>query len=192
MLVGELAGVYPDVMAVTQQEIIGRDLLAQSYYSTSWEKLGVEYDEAAAQRVVAACPEELRRPTDFHEGIRREARAVSDACKTAAIELMQPLVDRLFVSELVRTRWSLFGINYYEIGDVLPFHQDLNNPEIKTTIIASLVGTRLFKLRGIHRPLLLIPQDILLLDGGANPWHYAECIEGPSVSVVADVPELLY
>lgn len=172
---------------------IGEQLREQSYFSTSWRELGLEYDQVLAQEVIAASTEKLQRPP-VDQGVVREARAVSDNCKRLAKKMVTPLVEHLFDGDKyaeARNSWFLFGVNYYETGDLFPRHRDLNNPDIMTIAIVSLCGVRSLRV-GNNQPIEMVPGSVVLLDGANNPIHLATCVEGPSVSVVADVPELLY
>jgi len=168
-------------------------LRSKACFETSWEALGLPYDQALADEVVRTAPEEIARRL-VEAGVAREGRAISPACQLAAKNFMRPLVDCLFVGqefEHARRDWFLFGVNYYETGDVFPVHRDLYNSDLVTIVIASISGVRKFRVEST-RAMTLRPQSIMLLDGGANPEHSASCIEGPSISVVADVPSLLY
>lgn len=177
-------------MAGIQTDLIGEQLKRDSYFETSWEQLGIPYEHELAQQVIATSTEVLFRPPERPD---REARAMSEACRAAAKSLMQPVVERLFPgdeNERARRDWFLFGVNYYKTGQYFPPHNDLNDPDIVTIVILSLSGVR--RLGVANKLLELRPRAITLLDGGANPKHHALCIEGPSVSVVADVPAFIY
>lgn len=171
---------------------IGAELRQNNCVEIDWDVLGLTFDEVLAQEVIDHCPEDLKRPPQYDD-IPREGRAVSPTCLAAARSFMEPLVQRLFVGdkyEEARSNWRLFGVNYYEQGDVFPRHQDFNNPSIATVVVASLVGVRGLIVGNKH--LTLVPKSITIIDGGANPFHSAYCKVGPSVSIVADIPELLY
>ena len=192
MLAARVVAVYAGNMSATSLETLGTQIRTSVHALTSWEALGLTYDERLTQQIIAQCPEDLQRPPQ-EEGQRREARAVSQACRVAAWKLMCPLVERLFADEKyedARANWQLFGVNYYETGDFFPPHRDLNNSGIMTIVIATVSGIRRLNVEG--STLTLEPRSIAILDGSANPLHSAYCEEGPSVSIVADIPELLY
>lgn len=176
-------------------ESIAEELQAKHVVETSWEKLGLIFDNEAAEEVIRRCPEELYRdPTRDNEHTRTVARANSPACRAAARTFIEPVVDHLFEGDQyvdARKNWVLFGVNYYDGDDRFGWHHDLYNSDVKTIVIGSISGIRRLTVEG-YPPIDLEPESIVLLDGAANLWHKAECLEGPSVSVVADVPELLY
>lgn len=173
-------------------ETIGVELRNTSYYATSWEALGLPYDEVLAEEVIATCSENAIRPPQ--EEVQRSARGTSPACVAAAQRLVRPIVESLFVGdeyENARNNWFLFGVNYYERGDVFPRHHDFKKPELSTVVIASLTGIRRLKVEG-SPPITTAPGSITLLNGATNPEHQAWCVEAPSISVVASVPDILY
>jgi len=167
------------------------EVKASGFAETTWQDLGLPWGQAVADEVIRTAPE-LLVPRHEQKGNDRECpSARSKTCMNAAKALMQPLVERLFLSDEARNRWRLFAVNYYNQGDVFSPHTDFNTPEIKTALVASLCGERVLTITG-HQPLTLEPQSIVILDGGQNPEHRAQCTVGPSISVVADIPDLMY
>lgn len=154
--------------------------------------MGACYDEALADKVIETAPERLVREPSEDGQSRREARARSYACEQAATKLFRPVIDQVFSGSqfyLPRYRWDLFGVNYYETGDRFAMHEDYRTPKPLVVVILSLCGVRTLTVIG-QRPEQLTPGKIAFLDGRANPLHAADCTEGPSVSVVADVPDV--
>jgi len=170
--------------------VLGQQLRNTGSALTSWVELGLVYDEAGAGEVIRTVPEDLVWPHD--DEVKRSARAWSPACKAAAMVFARPVIDSLFEGddyERARRDAHLFGVNYYENASVFPKHRDFNNSDLSTAVILSLSGVRRLKADDITYRLK--PFSILLLDGAINPEHLAVCEEGPSVSVVVDVPGLL-
>jgi len=181
-------------MSVVNLEEIGRNLRQSACFETSFDELGLTFDDALALEVIASSTLSLTRPP-VEDGLRREARVESPLCKKVARSFMQPVVECLFPIDKypkAAKDWSLFGVNYYETGAVFPIHRDLINPDLATIVIVSLCGVRWLRVKGHDKPLRQIKGSVTLLDGGANPEHTASCLDGPSVSIVADVPSLMY
>jgi hypothetical protein len=174
-------------------EYIAEKLRNSALCVTSWQELGVPYDEEISELVLQTATQSLLRRPQEEGALREVARGASEDCRATARLLAEPIVERLFGGALyvkARQDWFLFGVNYYEQGDVFPVHRDLNNPDLTTVVIMSLSGVRMLRVEG-NPPVRLTKGSIALLDGGANPEHTAWCVEGPSVSVVVDVPALL-
>ena len=169
------------------------ELKESAVYAATCDELGITISDDLVQAVIGTTTEELvPRPTEDGE-LRREAVAMSPTCRLAANELVKSVIDQLLPDQkyyLARNRWSLFNINYYEQGDRNPMHIDFAEPQSDTmVVILSLSGVRRLEVRD-HPPIQLKPKMLAFLDGGKNPRHAAECIDGPSISVVADVPNL--
>lgn len=195
-------------MSLILGETVGEQLRGRSHLLTDWKQIGVAFDDAQADMVIQHAPEDLRRPyPDDETSIGRERRAASPACKDAARQLLQPLIDQIFAGDAhaeARENWKLFGVNYYEQGQWLPPHCDAIVPQDTTAIIASLSGMRILnvdekppvdfdletKLPSVD--LRLGRESLVLIDCSVNPSHSARCKVGPSISVVAEVPALPY
>ena len=89
-------------------------------------------------------------------------------------------------------------MNRYEAGGELGAHQDSVE---KTVLVVTASGARNFDVykRGetegsfstVEQSFLLGVGSVMILDGQADPGHAIQCVEGPSVSAVLDVPALL-
>lgn len=171
-------------------EKIGAEMRQKHFVRLSWQALGLNLDQDTTSEVITYATTHLvHRPAV--DGIRGEARVYSEQSKRAARKLIGPVVNALFpTNTYARERWHLFAVNYYEEGTQIPPHRDHDNPTISTTAILSLCGVRTLRIEG--EAIRQVAGDITLLDGGANPIHTAYCLQGPSISVVADIPELLY
>lgn len=173
---------------------LGTTLRQNQYAQTSFEELGLVFDEERATELALLAQANAHRMPSF-EGVLRESRGSLQICGDMARAFMQPIIDVLFCPDKypddVRSGWSFFGLNVYEFGDIFPPHRDFNNPEISTTVIASLTGIRQMRLTDINARINQVPGSVVLLDGAANPLHSVACISDTSVSVVADIRELL-
>lgn len=179
-------------MAVTEIDLIGEQLKATGYYKTSWEELGLEYDADAIQAVFDAIPNVPPRVVDIDE-MPIKCTITNSECDAAIQRLGAPVIEYLFSgiqNQFARERRRVFGANYYLTGDFFTHHKDYRRPEIMTAVVLSLSGVRNLVVSGQgHR---MEPGSIMLIDGMHNPVHSAQCLEGPSISAVIDVPELLY
>ena len=181
---------------------IERDLDSQHFHQMDWDALGVPFDHGLVDEIMAVggVPEYLARGTHPEEGKSRQAFVKSPQNTSRdyilpAIKLMDQVVESLFSGEQyerARNGWSLFNVNYYDTGDEFPPHNDFGLPGEKyvskpiTVVILSLSGVRRLQVED-NQPIIQRPGTITLLNGEANPRHSAVCLEGPSVSVVADV-----
>ncbi len=170
---------------------LGVELRTKGSAETSWAELGIPYCESWADEVIRTIPEHLV-GGDFVEGIRREAISMSRPCRTAAMEFARPVIGALFEGddfEKAREKAYLFNVNYYETDAFKGGHRDFNNSDTMTAIVLTICGRRKLTAEGTKHDQAR--GSIVLIDGGVNPWHSVICEEGPSVSVVVDVPELL-
>ncbi len=172
---------------------IGEQLRTQKFAVVSWHELGLDINSEICTEVIQRAPLSLITPgLNGDDDMYRSSRAMDERCLGAARSLATPVVERLFAHrQEALESWSVFGVNYYNQGDYLPFHRDFDKPEIATTAILSLSGVRTLTIEDC-RPLQLCPGVIALVDGMSNPLHTASCVEGPSVSVVLEIPSLLY
>jgi len=110
--------------------------------------------------------------------------------------LVEPIVKSLFMDNFnVMDALGVYAINHYEVGDFFNPHQDHFDG---TVMIATIIGRRRFDLykkepdddvfREISDSVILDVGSILILNGYKNLGHAAACLDGPSISVVADVP----
>ena len=174
--------------SLTKEQIT--HLRSRHFVNVSWQDLEIEQDEILHTAILSTVQNKLVHRLSV-EGLQGEAKADSDECRQAARAFARPVVHALFPTDAhAQNNWSLFAVNYYEQDTLNPPHLDKNNPDISTTVILSLTGVRILRVE--DEATRLHPGTITLLDGGYNPLHSAYCVDGPSISVVADIPQLLY
>lgn len=180
-------------MSTTGLEVVRSELKRKSCHHTNWADLGIPFDQAVAQEVVTTAKDHLV-DGPSNNGESRPQYATSLACRSAARKLMSPLIGHLFgLEKQVETdgMWDVFHINYYNASNRFSRHFDFPSSTPATVVIASLSGVRSLSVEG-NPVLTLNPQSVTLLDGLANPVHSADCVEAPSISVVADVRRVMY
>jgi hypothetical protein len=107
-----------------------------------------------------------------------------------------PIAQVLFPGHpTLREDMGTYAVNQYETGEFFNPHQDHFNG---TVMISTIAGTRRFNVydrepeddvfNTISASHVVGLGSIVLLNGYKNLGHAAECLEGPSISVVADVP----
>lgn len=181
------------------QEIcrLSEELAGNGHARTSFDALGLAYPEALAAQVLAGFKETEQFAAE-HDGrtgmlMFRDNEALMELGK----QIILPIVDRLFGGRKeVLDEVGMYAINQYEAGEFFRPHQDHFDG---TVMIATIAGARKFDV--YHKE----PDDdvfrtvdysyehldvgsIVMLNGYKNLGHAAQCIEGPSVSVVSDVP----
>jgi hypothetical protein len=111
--------------------------------------------------------------------------------------LMNPVIEALF-APAQPTNWELYTVNRYDtVGATLGSHQD----HIGTTVlIATVHGSRQLDILntpepdvfdGVKESFTLATGSIMIMDPEADPGHAITCLEAPSISVVAGIPELI-
>lgn len=106
-----------------------------------------------------------------------------------------PVFAALFVGNAgARDGFGVYCVNHYETGQPFKAHQDYFDG---TVLIATTCGERRFDVYEkddddvfvhVQESYTLRAGSIMLLNGFKNLGHAAQCIDGPSLSVVADVP----
>lgn len=111
-----------------------------------------------------------------------------------AKRLISPVVAALFASNDAVDGFVVTTINRYEVGAQLKPHHDYLDG---TLLITTTTGKRHFHVyekgeddvfETIEATYTLTPGSIMLLDGYRDLGHSAECVDGPSISVVVNVP----
>jgi hypothetical protein len=117
-----------------------------------------------------------------------------DDVMAIARRLMSPIVATLFRPIHSAEDFVITTINRYEVGDKFKPHQDYFDG---TVLVVTTAGERVFHVYEkdeddvfltIAKSYTLTPGSIALLDGYQDRGHAAECVAGPSMSVVANVP----
>jgi hypothetical protein len=169
------------------------ELAERGFCKASFAEFGLLFPSREIDEVLRTATNRLNKK-DVDEG-KPAYVTEGSPCLTFANVVMASAVKVLFApnEEKIRRRWKLFAVNYYETGDIFSMHQD-NAGDSTTTVILSLSGVRRFTImdklptRSQH---MLETGSIVLLDGSENLMHSVSCIEGPSISIVADIPATL-
>lgn len=165
---------------------------------TSFDRLGIEGFDPLARAlrdVVESTPHFIAEQAASPNGM---IMCKDKQSKAAGSALVRPIVDVLFSPEQSREGvWDMYTVNYYfEAGHFFKPHQDYLDEG--TVVIMTAAGRRqldifqkeeeddLFK--EVAMSYELSPGEVLLLDGARDLGHAAMCLEGPSISVVGDVP----
>lgn len=163
---------------------------------TSFEAIGILQYEALAKDLLTAVE-----ATDQYREARDEGRTgmlmfrESEPLEKGR-RLIRPVVEILFEGnpEAIDAL-GMYAINHYETGDFFNPHQDHFDG---TVMIMTPLGQRRFDVyrkepeddvfEEINESYVLGPGSIMVLNGYKNLGHAATCLDGPSISVVADVP----
>lgn len=180
------------------QEIsrIGEQLDQIGHVQTSFEALGLEYPDALAREL-----DESFKATDQYESVQAEGRTGmlmyrEDAPLQVGRRIVTPVIEALFSDyPNITDELGMYAVNHYNKGDFFNAHQDHFDG---TVMIATTAGVRNFdvyhkepeddEFRSIAASYRLGIGSIVLLNGYKNLGHAAQCLEGPSISVVSDVP----
>lgn len=180
------------------QEIarIGEQLDQVGHVQTSFEALGLEYPDALAREL-----DESFKVTEQYAGVQAEGRTGmlmyrDDAPLQVGRRIVTPVIETLFADRPnVTSELGMYAVNHYNEGDFFNPHQDHFDG---TVMIATTAGARNFDVynkepeddvfRSIAASYRLGIGSIVLLNGYKNLGHAAQCLEGPSISVVSDVP----
>lgn len=180
------------------QEIsrIGEQLDQIGHAQTSFEALGLEYSDDLAREL-----EESIKATEQHETVQAEGRTGMLMYREGALlqvgqRIVTPVIEALFSDRPnVVDKLNMYAVNHYNEGDFFNPHQDHFDG---TVMIATTAGVRNFdvydkepeddEFRSIAASYQLGIGSIVLLNGYKNLGHAAQCLEGPSISVVSDVP----
>ncbi len=189
---------YGIVYLMTTQEVqrVGQQLDEIGHALTSFEQLGITQYEVLATDLGAAIKDTDQYREASEAGRTGMLMFREDEPLQAGRGLAQPVVETLFAgrAEAVQAM-GMYAINHYEEGDFFNPHQDHFDG---TVMIMTPMGRRRFDVyrkepeddvfREVTHSYDLGSGSIMLLNGYRNLGHAATCIEGPSISVVADVP----
>ncbi|XAY03378.1 hypothetical protein DSM112329_00192 [Paraconexibacter sp. AEG42_29] len=174
---------------------ITTELESRGFAQTFFERLDLTYDETAAQRIRAACEDKpsSKAALELTELVDKDGITIvqDEACMEDGRDFVRPIVDILFRdSSRAREKWSAYALNCYETGGHFGEHRDSIGA---TVLIVSVTGHRELSIGEqpkVER-LTMPPGSITLLDAEHDPVHAVRCTEGPSISVVLDVPDML-
>lgn len=175
---------------------VGEALDTLGHALTGFNELGIEGHEALATDLVEAIE-----ATDQYKKVSETGRTGmlmfrEEEPLNAGKRLVEPVFSALFHDrpEAVQSM-GMYAINHYETGDFFNPHQDHFDG---TVMIMTPMGRRnldVYKVEDeddvftdVTHNYTLVPGSVMLLNGYRNLGHAAQCLEGPSISVVADVP----
>lgn len=183
---------------------ITHDLDTNGYALTSYDQLGLPFDPSLVGRLCAAAAEGTfsQAAADLTKHIEKSNMAMVQDERALVLgrELVRPVVETLFTeSDKARQNWNLYAMNRYDKpGASLGSHQDSVG---STVLVVTASGVRDFNIHerpeyeGQQTPIKetyrVEPGSIMILDAQADPAHSVGCVEGPSVSAVLDVPDML-
>lgn len=176
---------------------LGIELANSGHALTSYEKLGISDFERLAldlRNTVETSPQLSGEQADRRNGM---VMCKDKITKLAGSAIMKPVVEVLFGdNESALEAWDMYTVNHYEVGDSFKPHQDYFDKG--TVVIITTLGKRkldVYKKEAEDDVFITIDTSyqlgagaILLLDGYSDLGHAATCIEGPSISVVGDIP----
>ena len=183
---------------------ITNELDTLGYALTTYADLGLEFDTELAKKITAASAglEFSASAAEITKHIEKQHMTmVQDEDVLVMGRLaVAPVVEKLFAhSPRALSNWNLYALNRYESVGTLGAHQD---SVASTVMVATLAGERQFNINRIINSaaeeygevidsFTLAPGSVMILDGQLDPAHSVVCLEGPSVSAVLDVPDLL-
>lgn len=184
---------------ITQElQRVSEQLNEVGHALTSFEQLGIEqYGELATDLNDAVRDTEQQRRLDESEPERTGMLMFREEAPLAAgRRIITPIAEVLFSGNEAALRGlGMYAVNHYRKGDFFNPHQDHFDG---TVMITTTMGERNFDIyekepeddvfKTIAHSYKLKAGSIALLNGFHNLGHAAQCTEGPSVSVVADVP----
>lgn len=180
------------------QEIhrVSQQLNEVGHALTSFDALDLEYPEQLAAQL-----HESFKTTEQYAGVQETGRTGmlmyrDNAPLEVGRRIISPVVEKLFADQPdVAKDLGMYAVNQYEAGDFFNPHQDHFDG---TVMIATTAGVRNFDVynkeleddvfKTVSHSYRLGIGSIVLLNGYKNLGHAAQCLEGPSVSVVSDVP----
>ncbi len=183
---------------MTNQEVqrLGSELQEEGHALTSFQQLGISDFETLASQVCRAVEK-----NDQLKAERRAQRLGMVMCKDttskqAGARMIVPVVEALFeIDDSGPDAWVPYTVNHYETGEFFSPHQDYLDG---TVIIVGVLGVRGLDVYRkeeeddifieVEHRYILKPGSILLLNGYKDLGHAAQCVKGPSISVVGDVP----
>lgn len=186
-------------MHMITQEVqrIGRDLEEAGHTLTTYDRLGITGYESLAT--------DLRSVVEANEQFEAENAAKrigmimckDKSTKAVGALLVKPVMDVLFRgNEQATTNWNMYTVNHFHEGHTFKPHQDYVDG---TVMIITTLGLRQIDIYNkepeddvfltVNHSYLLDAGSILVLNGYKDMGHAAKCIDGPSISIVADVLE---
>lgn len=188
----------------TELTRITRELDTNGYSLTSYEQLGLPFDPKLVGELCAAAAAGTFSPAaaDLTKHIEKSDMAMvqDEAALELGRRLVRPVVEAIFhESPQALSKWSLYAMNRYDSPAAsLGSHQDSVG---STVLVVTASGARDFNIHErpesvgqqtpIKETIRVEPGSIMILDAQADPAHSVTCVEGPSVSAVLDVPDLL-
>jgi len=184
-------------MSAVERELqrIAVELEEHGFAQTTFDRLGLDFDHEAAGRISSTCENKSsgEEALKLTEHVPKDGMIIvqDKACIRDGQAFVRPVVDVLFRdSPRARASWSLYGLNRYETGGFFGEHQDSTGA---TVLIVSVTGRRELTVGvgSAAQRVAMAPGDITLLDAQHDPVHTVRCTEGPSISAVLDVPDML-
>lgn len=183
------------------EERLADRLAVDGYVHTTYRELGLPFDTKLALAVSAAAEKGVfsKDAAELTEHIAKQAMTMVQEANalTLGTQLVAPVVAKLFPDNpRVQATSRLYALNRYETGGYLGHHQDSVG---STVLVVTVSGTREFRVLALEAApsdsgevtFLLEPGSVMLLDGQVDPRHAVLCVQGPSVSAIYDVPDLL-
>lgn len=163
---------------------------------TSFDSLGLPFPTQETEELIEAL-EETEQASEVAEHGRTGMLMHRDE-RTLEIggRISLPVAELLFPGYPDLTQeMGKYAVNQYATGDFFNPHQDHFDG---TVMISTVLGARNFDIyakepeddvfQTISASHVLRLGSIVLLNGYKNLGHAARCVEGPSISVVSDVP----
>jgi hypothetical protein len=192
------------LMINNELQRVTHELDTNGYSLTSYDQLGLEFNADLVGRLCTAAAEGTfsASAADLTKHIEKQNMAMvqdENALKLGRL-LVAPVVETLFqTSPRARANWNLYAMNRYDAGGaMLGAHQDSVGA---TVMVVTASGVRDFNVyrkepehgvfKEIEQSFRLEPGSVMILDAQVDPGHAVACIEGPSVSAVLDVPDML-
>jgi hypothetical protein len=191
-------------MIKNELQRITDELDTKGYTQTSYDRLELEFDSNLIGRLCMAAAKGTfsESAADLTKHIKKQNMVMvqdEEALQLGRL-LVAPVVNTLFYeSSRARRDWNLYAMNRYDgPGASLGAHQDSVG---STVLVVTASGVRNFDVykrepeygvfKEVEESFRLEPGSVMILDAQADPGHAVACIEGPSVSAVLDVPDLL-
>lgn len=189
---------------ITELTRITQELDGKGYTLTSYERLGLPFDSKLVGELCTAAAMGTFSPAaaDLTKHIEKSNMAMvqDEAALELGRRLVRPVVETIFHGNThALDKWSLYAMNRYDAPAAsLGSHQDSVG---STVLVVTASGVRDFNIHErpefvgqetpIKETIRVEPGSIMILDAQADPAHSVTCVEGPSVSAVLDVPDLL-
>jgi len=183
-------------MSNPEVQRIANELEHVGHALTTFELLGIrDFEIVAADLVEVIALNEQFTPEQAAE--RTGMVMCKDVrSKASGAKLVLPVLSTLFADRPhLLDGWDMYTVNHYETGDYFKPHQDYVDG---TVVIATAVGRRALDVfvkedddvfNTVSATYDLVPGSVVILNGFMDLGHAARCVEGPSISVVGDVPE---